>query len=199
MEDFFYPHLSLTIDASLPAQAIPKRIDSYLLAGIFCLACFLVYRSFSIMDEMRQMGRVLDGYSIVMGSDWHDAPEPVTVTTTVYTGNRWWFGEAATETESLVSHLPTSLGTTTTVISPGLTNAQSPQSTPSFPSTHHTSTSSASSSAPVETNALLAVANFSISWPLQLDVHVALDKVLEMMGLVWQTLRKMYHYPLDPT
>jgi hypothetical protein len=204
MEEFFYPHLSLTIYPS-PAQPVPTGTNSYLAVGIFCLAFFLIYHSFGIVTEMRQMGHALEGYSIVMGSGWNDAPEPVTVTTTVYTGSRWWFGEVAAETGSItVSQPPTTQGSTTNVISPPLTNVQSPQSTSShsFSDTYHTSTAPTSSQPPAETYALLPVHNLSFPWPLQFEYHTVrttFDKFLERMGAFWQTFRKVYHYPLDPT
>lgn len=199
MEEFFYPHVSLT------ARPSPKSRESWIwIKPLLFITWALFLVGFLYMhrlgQEMKQMRQVLEGYSVAAASGWNDTPEPVTVTAMLYssTGPRWWFAEAPTETEPSPSEQITPTPTTpipTTAKAPELASS----STPSVTEIEVVASTPVISSTGSETQALIPFQQIiSLYWPVQ-DLRATIDKFMQTAEKVWQMFRKVYHYPLDPT
>jgi hypothetical protein len=192
-EEFFYPHLSVTIHGG-PTSTTSFGLKFILATWAILLVCALfLYRHNS---QLYRMEHTLESYS-VMGFRQHFSPEPVTITTTIYstTGMRRWFDvPTGTEPVSPLATTATSLATTAT----------SPTSLPgsTFSSTLLSAGVKDESFAPIassiEDYALLPLQYLlQFSWPVD-DLRATYDKVMETFETVWQIFRRAYHYPLDP-
>jgi hypothetical protein len=155
---------------------------------------------------VKQMTHSLETYSVVAGSGWNDVPEPVTITTTVYTsrGTRRWFGDILTDTgPGSASPTPAAPAGAAMTSSPdeGQQSDRTLTSSASASGAKDIPLSVSPSPSATELYALLPIQHIlSFSWPVQdFDFHATLDKVLQVVDAVWQLFRKVYHYPLDPT
>ncbi|GLB34779.1 putative DNA recombination [Lyophyllum shimeji] len=198
MEQFFYPQVSLVVRPKPRTQNL-RTTGLLTLTLWFSVAACLIAMC-HLNSELRKMERMMETYSTAVAAGWNDAPEPVTVTTTVYTstGSKWWFVEDPTpSSESPTATLPIPV----TVAIPEPTDAQSvlalsPSETYSDRDTGHTSYPPESTSF-AEKYALLPIQHITFSWPTH-DFHSTMEKVMQTIEKVWQIFRKVYHYPLDP-
>jgi hypothetical protein len=154
---------------------------------------------FRLNSAVSQLSSSLEGYSLAVGSGWTQAPEPITITSTAFQASRWqWFnGEDGADSDSAASESPESP-------KPNLTSSTSPSvalTSPPAPSAAETPkvvpTLTAEPSSSVSLFQPLAW-NISWSWP-EIDRELAVEKLLWGAEKVWQLLRKIYHYPLEPT
>ncbi|KAF9469218.1 hypothetical protein BDZ94DRAFT_1317152 [Collybia nuda] len=202
LEEFFYPRLSLVICPKLVSK--PPSLLNLLPLTLVTWAIILVGTIFALQlsAEMKRMTRSLESHSAVATSGWTDKPEPITVTTTIYTnaGTRRQFGDIPTET-SPVPFLPTPIASiiATGVLPPD--EDHPPDQTPLPVRVMKHATRSLPPSSSTESYALLPVQTIlSFSWPFQeFDIRATLDKAFQAVEVIWQLLRRAYHYPLDPT
>lgn len=212
VEEFFYPHLVFTLrPGSSRSTTSSSAKPLALLTWAMLLAGFIFIHHLSI--EVRKMGHSLETYSIETGSGWNDVPDPVTVTTTVYNS----IGTEICSREPLTETLTISLVESRLVI-PTLT---APVTNPAIDAMVPTTTgdempSLIPSPIPDAIEDLSVLPTFhsdglydlisgpireflSSTWPTQ-DEHAlrVLEQVKRTMEVVWQTFRKIYHYPLDP-
>jgi hypothetical protein len=194
-EEFFYPHLALAIRfKSTSTASYGPRVFIITTWTILLVGAIFLFRHNS---QLRWIERSLESYSVAMDSRPSFLPEPITITTTVYTtsGTRRWF-DAPTGAEPAPP-----LATTVTPLPATVTSPTSPL---------ESTFSSSSSSIEAEENALapiiLSIEDYallplrfvtSFSWPVD-DLWVTLDQVMETLETVWEIFRKAYHYPLDP-
>lgn len=213
-QDFFYPQLSVILMSSKPV--VSNSLMKWALAGVvfLLLMCFgFIYR---LSGETHQLQQSMHALSFVVGSDWNHAMEPVTVTTTVY-NNKWWFADSSTESTSPSSTAdpssstptepPSSSFASTTVLSTiAATESSSPAASASSqrPSTSTRKTAARPppkpTSTPVENSLLPREMSFTALFP-QLPFSppkVTWDTVRKVGDGVWQIMRRVYHYPLDP-
>jgi hypothetical protein len=175
----FFPRLSLSLQPAPYRDRIafppPLRFLISITPILICL--IFLFSLLSIGAELRQIKRSLNGRSTSLDSEWNnqDVSDTVTVTSTILTDghSQWWFGGS-----------PNILATPETTSTPSRFSYPSATPTPTSSSLHG------------ETDALLPISSFSFSWPLQFDFP--LDTILRGLGTVWQVLRRVYHYPLDP-
>lgn len=186
----FYPNVLLAIrpDDSSPSSSSIASLKSLILLTwvLFVVGMAFLY---TLSCQMQDLSRSLEDHALAIGPGWNDRPEPYTITTTVHSAlnsSRWWFnGEASTtEADSVPTHWASS--SVTTITPP-------PSLTPVAFDTQEISTSAAASSASFIELALFR----SFSWPV-FDQEKILDAIKEKADAVWQVLRKIYHYPLDP-
>lgn len=205
MEEFFYPHLSFTLQApdidSSSSLFHLKALIYVLLSSVILGFLFLLY----VNSELREIGHALKAYSFVRGSsDWDDMPEPVTITTTLYTGSKWWFRDECKETDVTYIDPQTAsifLVATTTTTPPPYTTI-----TPSESPVLETSLSQVPPSPYSETFAsytqslaMIPAKLSSVSWEdFRPVARVALRKVSSVFGVLWHVVMKVYHYPLEP-
>ncbi|KAJ7864849.1 hypothetical protein B0H14DRAFT_2735890 [Mycena olivaceomarginata] len=171
LQPFFYPHISLDI-----------RLDRYRHSNTH------IFSPTSTVSA--------SCYSLAVGSGWTQAPEPITITSTAFQASRWqWFnGEDGADSDSAASESPEPNLTSSTSPSVALTSPPAP-SAAETPKVVPTLTAEPSSS--VSLFQPLAW-NISWSWP-EIDRELAVEKLLWGAEKVWQLLRKIYHYPLEPT
>jgi len=198
MEQFFYPHLSLTVRSRAWTQKSWTRFSPIILAT-WALVIASLLAMHRLGNEIQRMGRIMENYSAIVGAGWNDVPEPVTITTMAYTttGTKRWFAEDPTpSSDSFTPTVPIST-------SPIPTDTQK-TSAPSPIETHTNHETDASSLPPesmsaAERYALLPIQHIlTFSWPVH-DFHSTVEKVMQTIDKVWQMFRKVYHYPLDPT
>lgn len=201
MEQFFYPQVSMIVRPKLPTPNAWKGTSLLVLAtwALVAACLFVMHR---LNNEIQRMGRVMENYSTVVAPGWNDVPEPVTITTTVYTstGTKWRF--AADPTSACEPPTPTLRIPVTNAI-PESTDAQT--NPVLLPSETHSDHETVVSSDPPETTptteryALIPIQRIlTFSWPAH-DFHSTMEKVMHTIDKVWQIFRKVYHYPLDPT
>ncbi|KAK7467512.1 60S acidic ribosomal protein P1 [Stygiomarasmius scandens] len=112
LTDAYFPHRVVPVFSNVtsrmnPASSLPTYLSLFtLFAMIFGFSLLL-----PIQSDLQRMRTTSENLSLLLGPGWNDLPQPVTVTTTMYTGTRWWFGGEAggftKENEPLSSRLPT--------------------------------------------------------------------------------------------
>ncbi|KAL1720056.1 hypothetical protein EV715DRAFT_289628 [Schizophyllum commune] len=206
-EDFFYPQLSIIFMSSKPV--VTNTLMKWTLAGVIflLLMCFgFIYR---LSGETQQLQQSIRGLSFVVGSDWTHAidVEPVTVTETVY-NNKWWYAETSTETSSsatvdpVVPSASTSTEPPTSSSTTILHHGESASPEPSAPSRPITPPRKPPSraSAPTGTSVVPQHMSFAALFPTLnfTPPEDTWDAVRKIGDGVWQIMRRIYHYPLDP-
>jgi hypothetical protein len=207
MEELFHPWLTLTLHPSphshhlSTSSLISKSLSFVVKTAPTILSLILLLCLIGLGTEIRLMKRSLQTCSTLNGPGWDEAPPPapetVTVTSTLHppSHSKWWFGETTTSPTPITS-----------------TNDWTPQSSSTFPSDvpinnlaqTHTTAELSSISGGIY-NGLLPFNMMNISlypwltaFELPPPAQIVLDKVLEGLGVFWQVVRKVYHYPLDP-
>ncbi|KAJ7632970.1 hypothetical protein FB45DRAFT_914031 [Roridomyces roridus] len=195
LSPFFYPHI--TMDLKLPRRPLHSAtlLSSNLgqLVAILILWIALAIASVYLVrlnSEVFKLSRALEAYAIAPGPGWNERPpETFTITSTAFQTTRWpWFdapSESASESISTV---------TISVTAPPVTITA-----PAIPTeTHrvHPTSDSSSSSLAVFQPLLLNFSN--LKWP-EVDVDLVLEKIVQGAEKLWFLLRRIYHYPLDPT
>ncbi|KAF8892442.1 hypothetical protein BD779DRAFT_1509107 [Infundibulicybe gibba] len=180
MKEFFYPCLTVVVKkkanySSWVMKLLTLSMWMLILAGFISLH--------HLRTEIRQLGNIVMDHSTAITSGWNSPSETLTVTTIVY----------MTTATPVISHHPE---TSTEVTLP--TPLRAAPSVALVP----TDTTRTSQSTTTPTYALIPIKNtISLLWAehdMEL-VHVALDKVMKTVDIIWQICRKVYHYPLDPT
>ncbi|KAJ7572041.1 hypothetical protein C8J56DRAFT_1009446 [Mycena floridula] len=177
MEELFCPYLCLTLHPT--AKPHSWTLNNLIYAIFALLVIVLLY----LNSEMRYMNRSLEGYP-----GWHDNSGPLTITTTVYTGSNWWFGDKETTSETLTSTSAIEISTLT----------PEPSFTPVKEETWSiTATSTPSYSESFTQSLAIIPAKLStFSWE---DLRPVRETFATVFGLLWQAARRVYHYPLEPT
>ncbi|THV07794.1 hypothetical protein K435DRAFT_825156 [Dendrothele bispora CBS 962.96] len=225
--DAYFPHRVVPIFSAIPGKSRKTNSTSSLSTYLWLLTFLAVLFGYTLLlpiqSDLRRMRTASENLSLLLGSGWNDLPQPVTVTTTMYTGTRWWFGEGVTKDSEPLSSSTSkpffSSGITLvdaeTKIDSGLPLSLAPRATTASPShvpsaTGHTRppsaspTSSRSSSVPRshhgETVAIGAVQKlFDLKWEDMRPVVESVYRVVaETVEVVWYTVRWIYHYPLPP-
>ncbi|KAJ7481214.1 hypothetical protein B0H11DRAFT_1863573 [Mycena galericulata] len=195
LQAFFYPHISLNLRLSRrslpsfsPASSSFGQLTILLVSwAILILGSVYLVRLNSAVYEL---SKSLEGYSLAAGSGWNDHPEPVTITSTAFQATRWpWFDAAKSESTLESESIPSASDTAPAAI----TTPPKPASVVEPPRVIPTPTTEPSTSI-----ALFQPLQFNISWP-EVDMDLAFEKLLQGAEKLWQILRKIYHYPLDPT
>ncbi|KAJ7172087.1 hypothetical protein C8R46DRAFT_946971 [Mycena filopes] len=207
LQAFFYPHISLDIRLHRAQYNLhpfsPVSTSFGQLTILLVSWAVLILGSVYLVrlnSTVTALSNSLEGYALSVGPSWPDAPEAITITTTAYQANRWqWFNgddtnakSESSSSESLLPPNPPSPSSTGT--SPVALTSPPPPSPAETPRVAPTHTADASSSV-----TLFQPLNFrNMSWP-EIDMDLALEKLLLGAEKLWQLMRKIYHYPLDPT
>ncbi|KAJ7940238.1 hypothetical protein B0H13DRAFT_1937159 [Mycena leptocephala] len=198
LQAFFYPHISLDIRLDRHRYNMhpfsPVSTSSGQLAILLVSWAILILGSVYLVrlnSAVSQLSESLEGYSLTVGSGWSNAPEPMTITTTAFQASRWqWFNSDA-KSESASEPAQPSPSNTPSV---ALTSPPAPSVTET-PRVFPTLTPEPSTSVD-----LFRPLTFwsNMSWP-EVDTDLVLEKLLWGAEKLWQFVRKIYHYPLDPT
>lgn len=200
MQEYFYPSLTINIVASKGNATQSKSIRSLTQTAPAILCLILLVCLLSRDAELREMKKSLDRCSSAsLGSDIPQTPVTVTLTKTMVIdtpSHRWFRGTISTAvpTEAVLDHSvipPASYPT------PGNTRNENPMlssSTSALSSSHDGYAS--------RSYALIPTQYVPFRWPDEYDLHLAgratVDAVVGSLGTVWQLIRRVYHYPLDP-
>lgn len=217
MEELFYPRVAMTIQStskggnSSPSTALKSAVQFLAWTAPAVLSLVLFFFVLSLSTELRQMKSSLESCSSMVEAGW-DQPDPVTftVTSTFFapappsstptstTSAKWWFSsdhpaatpspppaqppqEASNHHASPVHEIPHDVPSTPRMIIP--TISPTPMTTP------HSDT-------------LMPLSDL-LHWTLHFDfdfppAHVAAEKARHGLIILWEVVRKVYHYPLDP-
>jgi hypothetical protein len=195
VDELFHPRLSMRymIRARPATSTYAKPLKLITTIAPTLLTLFLLFCLISLRSEIRQVAHSIETCSTVMGPSWDESPEPVTITTTVHaSGNgKWWFGDA------------TSISAPSSATPSVPPNVWLPQSSPPYQSSAERSAGSPSPSGTRgENNELIPYVAWPMTWPFDFELpppaRVAIDKIIEGLGVVWRVVRRVYHYPLDP-
>ncbi|KAL1741353.1 hypothetical protein HDZ31DRAFT_45614 [Schizophyllum fasciatum] len=212
-EDIFYPQLSVIFMSSKPV--VTNTLMKWTLAGVLflLLMCFgFIYR---LSGETQQLQQSIRGLSFAVGADWTHAHEPVTVTTTMY-NNKWWFAETAADDPATTTSADTIASTSSTTTEP--VPSSSTRAITSAPREATPSVASSSSrppapprsttrrppprspTSPADTGLSRRDMSFAALFPqLPFSAPKVTWNVMRKVGDgVWQIMRRVYHYPLDP-
>ncbi|KAF8205761.1 hypothetical protein K438DRAFT_1964180 [Mycena galopus ATCC 62051] len=196
LQPFFYPNISLDIRLdrrghynlhlfSLTSSSSFGQLA--ILLAILILGSVYLVRLNSAVSQLSQLSN-----SLAMDQGWHDAPDPITITTTA----QWqWFSDA--QPESSASKPPEPIPTSSTISSVVLTSATVP-SVVDTPRVIPTLTAEPSTSVAVFKPLTFNLTWPNVTWP-EVDMDMAVEKLLWGVEKLWQLVRKIYHYPLEPT
>ncbi|KAF4576640.1 hypothetical protein EYR36_000764 [Pleurotus pulmonarius] len=200
----YLPRLSVRIRPSPSRGSAPSLSSIFgfmamlgLIAGSLATLSFLL----GLVTEVEQLQRSLETYSLLRdGPEWRNHPEAVTVTTTAYTTHiaspQWCHNTSQQSYDSFV----TAVAPVASVISPKIPDEQPQEVVSEVPDSDNGDWDPGADRDGAPALLLLAYHKM-VKWPLSLekiDMNVALDKVAATMDVIWQVLRKIYHYPLDP-
>ncbi|KAF7337983.1 hypothetical protein MVEN_02021900 [Mycena venus] len=206
LQPFFYPHISLDIrldrhhNSNLhPFSPTSRSFGQLAIWAILILGSVYLVR---LNSAVSQLSNSLEEYSlaVVDSGRWNVAPaEPITFTSTAFQASRWqWFNsdtkadESSTSEAPVQSTLSSSSSPSVALTSPPAPSvAETPRAIPTF------------TAEPSTAVALFRPLAFNLSWPNvswpEVDMDLAVEKILWGAEKFWQLLRKIYHYPLDPT
>lgn len=207
VKEFFNPQLSFMVHPHSKSSASSSGYKTiiFLTIATLLLGIATLHR---LSNELKRMEDSLESHSSILGSEWNNSPEPVTVTTTVFWGTEERYGVPSAPTGAAATSIALSTKTTNVISIAHPTSIDSLPSSPPAPSPHMSETHDISlhRSSPVSSIASQALATiqnmtFPLEWPvLELrSLKPALDKLLQAADIVWQICRKAYHYPLDPS
>ncbi|KDQ33369.1 hypothetical protein PLEOSDRAFT_1073634 [Pleurotus ostreatus PC15] len=198
----YLPRLSVRIRPSRLRGSAPSLSSIFgfmvvlgLLAGSLATLSFLL----GLGTEVEQLQRSLETYSLLRDApEWRNHPEAVTVTTTAYTTHiaslQWCHNTSQQNYDTFV----TAVAPAASVISTNIPDDKPQEVVSEVPDSGDGDWDSDRDGAPA---LLLLAYHKMVKWPLSLekiDMSVALDKVAATVDVIWQVLRKIYHYPLDP-
>ena len=202
MEEPFHPRLSLHMRVPHPSSILATntfRFASTIMPTILCLvACFYLIRLTTEIREIKQSLQMSCPTPAVLEPDlpasWTVAPETVTMTMTVQgpSRSRRWFGDVA-----VTVPLATSADTVDAWLPPF-----GAQSFVSLPAQTDAAVDLSSTSGGERSAFVLPLKTWLPPWPPSFDLppraQEAADDVMEGLSVLWQILRKLYHYPLEP-
>ncbi|KAJ7085710.1 hypothetical protein B0H15DRAFT_887406 [Mycena belliarum] len=202
LQAFFYPHISLTIRLDPPKLYLfsPTSNSAGLLAVMLVSWIVLIIGTVHIVrlnSAVHALSNTLAGYSLGVSPRWLDAPTAhPTATTAASQATRWpWFNGDTKAESSTLDSIPISIQPTASSPAPAAVSSAPTLSVVEPPPPIPTFTPDSSSVA------LFQPLLFNFSWPEwpDVDVDLALEKLLRGAEKLWQVCRKIYHYPLDPT
>ncbi|KAI0317461.1 hypothetical protein OF83DRAFT_1292220 [Amylostereum chailletii] len=186
--EFFYPLLRIdlhpvnTKTSWLPTSVSKLARFAYSTATILSVLILLFF-VLGMNNELGRLRNAIGTCAAYQGYDGDTSPPVVTVTATVLSQDPWPSASATVSTAGGggEDHEPT-----VTVI-----DVTSPSSQLKEGKSVHS-----------EQYALLAIRQLPFQWPIHFEVpfttQQAVDTVLDGLGVAWQILRKLYHYPLPP-
>ncbi|KAJ6502109.1 hypothetical protein C8R45DRAFT_1070652 [Mycena sanguinolenta] len=193
LHPFFYPHISLDIrlDRRYPYNPFSLTSSSFgQLAMLLVSWTLLILGTVYLVQLNSAVSRLSNSLTVV--PTWNDPPEPLTITTTAFQGTRWqWFNSEASldspASEPPEPSLTSSPSVALTSAAPAPSVVDPPRITPTLITAQ-----------PPTSIALYKPFAFNISWP-EVDMDLAVEKLLWGVDKLWQLVRRIYHYPLDPT
>ncbi|KAF5380805.1 hypothetical protein D9615_004119 [Tricholomella constricta] len=200
MDEFFYPSLSVMIRPTIRARKSWMRLNPLILVT-WALVVISLLAMHRLGSEMLKMERIMENYFTVIGAGWNDEPEPVTITTTVYTSSdtRRWFAEESTPYSTELLTTTTSSPIATTISQPTASTTIMPIKLDA-PQTEDNSRPPQTTTSITERYALSLPMQHILTFPwLGHDLHLTMEKAMQAIDKIWQMFRKVYHYPLDPT
>jgi hypothetical protein len=206
MEEPFHPRLSLHMRVPHPLSTVVMntlRFAATIMPTILCLvACFYLIRLTTEVREMKQALEISCPTPAVSEPDspasWTAEPETVTMTMTVQgpSRSRRWFGDVAVTIPSA-----TPADTVDGWPSPPPLGAQ-PYAFVTLPAQTGAAADLSSTSGGERSAFVLPLKIWLPPWPPTFDLppraQEVADEVMEGLSVVWQILRKLYHYPLEP-
>ena len=196
MEEYFYPRVTISITpASKHAETnlLNNTLSFITWTAPAIASVVLFFFVISLGTELRQMKSSLETCSAMNEAGWSESePVTMTITTTIFrppvsptsnsgSSTKWWFAPNPSITPSSANPPDLSYTPPTPVVT--------------MPPTTQTPTSPASS----QTDTLTTLTDL-FRWPLHFDIppgHVTTE-LRRGLVILWQVLRKVYHYPLDP-
>lgn len=180
--EYFVPQISMTVksEAKFKARFSPSALLQAIPWLVLLAAFLLLQRAVAPIRELSRLPAVLPTQtttSTILVTEYVTI-EPITVTSTIY--------KTITSTSTSTSTLrPTNIESSTPTRSAG-----TPKLTETLKYVPPNDSSALSPTSPPV---------WTIPWPVE-DVQVAavVDKLCDAAEIVWQMLRRVYHYPLDP-
>jgi hypothetical protein len=179
-EEYFVPQISMTVKSKATkwkANFSPSALLQAIPWLVLLAAFLLLQRAAAPIRELSRLPAVLPTQTSIIPVTEYVTIEPITATTTVYK----------------------TITSTSTLRPIATSNIESPTSTRSAGTPKLTET--LKDVPPNDSSALSPTSQpvWMIPWPVD-DVQVAavMDKVCDAAEIVWQMLRRVYHYPLDP-
>ncbi|KAH9005000.1 hypothetical protein EDB86DRAFT_3187498 [Lactarius hatsudake] len=203
LEEFFYSQTRVHIVPRRPSLGTPPWLSassSILRAASFMVPAFftavLLVLLLSMHNDLGRLRTSLDRCG-ASGPSWAGAAPSVTVTATVVSYSTSTSTSATPDSTPLApaegpaSSTPTSV-TMIDITSPSSDTRDRDRGRPP----------SGDTSAHGEHNALLPVQGLPFPWPIRFELpftrEVAIEAVNHGLGIAWEFLRRLYHYPLDP-
>ncbi|KAH9043385.1 hypothetical protein EDB85DRAFT_1914947 [Lactarius pseudohatsudake] len=204
LEEFFYSQTRVHIVPHRPSLGTPPWLSassSILRAAAFMVPAFfsavLLVLLLSMHNDLGRLRTSLDRCG-ASGPSWAGAAPSVTVTATVVSYSTSTSTSATPDSTPLApaeegpaSSTPTSV-TMIDITSPSSDTRDRDRGRPP----------SGDTSAHGEHNALLPVQGLPFPWPIRFELpftrEVAIEAVNHGLGIAWEFLRRVYHYPLDP-
>ncbi|KAF8275179.1 hypothetical protein EI94DRAFT_36799 [Lactarius quietus] len=204
LEEFFYSQTRVHIVPCRPSIGTPPWLSaSSMLRAAGCivpafLSAVLLVLLLGMHSDLGRLRTSLERCG-ASGPSWASATPSVTVTATVvsYSTSTSTDTEWASDSTPLAPSESPARSTPTSVT---MIDVTSPSS-----ATHdrnHGRSPSGDTSAHGERNALLPMQSLPFSWPIRFELpftrEVAIEAVNQGLGIAWEFLRRLYHYPLDP-
>lgn len=209
MEEFFYPRLSTQIvptarpTRTLFASQLCRR-TSLLLAFVLpsVLALFLLINLHLVTTELHEVKQAMRSNDVPLDIPDVTVMETVTVTSTVLVdpSPRWWFSpDTESTSESITLSIPSSHSQSTYIASSSSTSTSLPTSILPSPTTSMPSSQTGKSIPPPIHIIPIWRINFTMP-PVDVppSMRGTFHSMLNGLHNVWQFLRKVLHYPLDP-
>ncbi|KAJ4475704.1 hypothetical protein J3R30DRAFT_3735554 [Lentinula aciculospora] len=202
-EEFFYPHLSFHIcpDRSQNSFSSSTKFSLFNVLAISTVLIFLTHLRWRVYH----LEKSFESYSLVVESGWNDTPQPITVTTTVYSyENMKWSSKSSGVSEvkptlSLPMSIPASpsLGTVSIISTPTLSVVPSNTRVKSTASSRSSLPRPSSTSSLKETFALIPMQSvWNFQWQDLKPVVESTAKVLKRtLGPVWKILELVWWGP----
>ncbi|KAH9060011.1 hypothetical protein EDB87DRAFT_1618001 [Lactarius vividus] len=203
LEEFFYSQTRVHIVPHRPSFGTPLWLSAS--SSILRVAAFIVPAFFSavllvfLLSMHNDLGRLrtsLDRCG-ASGPSWAGTAPSVTVTATVVSYSTSTSTSATPDSTPLA---PAEGPASSTLTSVTMIDITSPPS--DTRDRDRGRPRSGDTSAHGEHNALLPVQGLPFPWPIQFELpftrEVAIEAVNHGLGIAWEFLRRLYHYPLDP-
>lgn len=184
--------------ASPPLSILPALVKSILWVLPTIISIFLLLRFSSLDSQFHQMQHSLDNCPSDAGPSWILDPLPETTTSSFNSlpsdQPKWWFGDDPSMEGQ--TYTPEATPITTVEAWPSSSNTWD-----SSPATSAIPTITPTASHDAQLTSLMPITNFvwPIAFEMPAELHQTFQVVLNSLGAFWQVVRKVYHYPLDPS